>query len=73
VKDAPRCSDCLAIWAVLLLVPLWLPFLGRLHRTRWKGAGAGLAPMALNLLLGFTGVMSFRPHSYFGLGAYGRG
>ncbi len=33
----------------------------------------GLAAMALNLLLGFTGVMSFGHAAYFGLGAYGAG
>jgi len=31
----------------------------------------GLAAMSLNLLLGFTGVMSFGHAAYFGLGAYG--
>ena len=29
--------------------------------------------MALNLLLGFTGVLSFGHAAYFGLGAYGAG
>ena len=33
----------------------------------------GLAAMALNFLLGFTGVMSFGHAAYFGLGAYGAG
>src|SRR5437868_5266818 len=31
----------------------------------------GLAAMALNFLLGFTGVLSFGHAAYFGLGAYG--
>ena len=33
----------------------------------------GLAAMSFNLLLGFTGVMSFGHAAYFGLGAYGAG
>jgi branched-chain amino acid transport system permease protein len=33
----------------------------------------GLAAMALNFLLGFTGVLSFGHAAYFGLGAYGAG
>src|SRR5436190_19823907 len=33
----------------------------------------GLAAMGLNLLLGFTGVLSFGHAAYFGLGAYGAG
>ena len=32
-----------------------------------------LAAMALNFLLGFTGVLSFGHAAYFGLGAYGAG
>jgi branched-chain amino acid transport system permease protein len=33
----------------------------------------GLAAMALNFLLGYTGVLSFGHAAYFGLGAYGAG
>ena len=33
----------------------------------------GLAAMSFNILLGFTGVMSFGHAAYFGLGAYGAG
>jgi branched-chain amino acid transport system permease protein len=33
----------------------------------------GLAAMGFNMLLGFTGVMSFGHAAYFGLGAYGAG
>ena len=62
-----------AIWAVLLLVPLWLPFVGGYTALAGRVLVLGLAAMALNLLLGFTGVMSFGHTAYFGLGAYGAG
>jgi branched-chain amino acid transport system permease protein len=63
----------LAVWVVLLLVPLWLPLLGGYTALAGRVLVLGLAAMALNLLLGFTGVMSFGHTAYFGLGAYGAG
>ena len=62
-----------AIWLVLLTVPLWLPFLGGYTALAARVLVFGLAAMALNLLLGFTGVLSFGHAAYFGLGAYGAG
>jgi branched-chain amino acid transport system permease protein len=62
-----------AIWLVLLLVPLWLPLLGGYTALAGRVLVLALAAMALNLLLGFTGVMSFGHTAYFGLGAYGTG
>jgi branched-chain amino acid transport system permease protein len=62
-----------AIWAVLLTVPLWLPLLGGYTALAGKVLVFGLAAMGLNLLLGFTGVLSFGHAAYFGLGAYGTG
>jgi len=54
VKTAPALFRLLAIWRCCCWCPLAaLP--RRLHRTRWKGAGARLAAMALNLLLGSPG------------------
>jgi branched-chain amino acid transport system permease protein len=61
------------IWLVLLTVPLWLPFLGGYTALAARVLVFGLAAMALNLLLGFTGVLSFGHAAYFGLGAYGAG
>src|SRR6202161_771348 len=55
------------VWALLLTVPVWLPMLGG------RVLVLGLAAMSFNLLLGFTGVMSFGHAAYFGLGAYGAG
>jgi len=63
----------IAIWAVLLLVPFWLPLLGGYTALAGRVLVFGLAAMGLNLLLGFTGVLSFGHAAYFGLGAYGAG
>jgi branched-chain amino acid transport system permease protein len=63
----------LALWAVLLTVPFWLPLLGGYTALAARVLVLGLAAMGLNLLLGFTGVLSFGHAAYFGLGAYGAG
>jgi branched-chain amino acid transport system permease protein len=62
-----------AIWLVLLTLPLWLPLLGGYTALGARVLVMGLVAMSLNLLLGFTGVMSFGHAAYFGLGAYGAG
>jgi branched-chain amino acid transport system permease protein len=62
-----------AIWIVLLAVPLWLPLLGGYTALAGRVLVLGLAAMALNFMLGFTGVLSFGHAAYFGLGAYGAG
>jgi branched-chain amino acid transport system permease protein len=61
------------IWALLVTVPLWLPLLGGYTALASKVLVFGLAAMGLNMLLGFTGVLSFGHAAYFGLGAYGAG
>jgi branched-chain amino acid transport system permease protein len=61
------------IWAMLLTVPVWLPMLGGYTALAGRVVVLGLAAMSFNLLLGFTGVMSFGHAAYFGLGAYGAG
>jgi branched-chain amino acid transport system permease protein len=61
------------IWALLLTVPFWLPMLGGYNALAGRVLVLGLAAMSFNLLLGFTGVMSFGHAAYFGLGAYGAG
>jgi branched-chain amino acid transport system permease protein len=68
-----RWTKLLIIWAVLLTVPLWLPQLGGYTALAGRVLVLGLAAMSFNLLLGFTGVMSFGHAAYFGLGAYGAG
>src|SRR5579864_1716174 len=61
------------IWALLLSVPLWLPMLGGYTAIAARVLVFALAAMSFNILLGFTGVMSFGHAAYFGLGAYGAG
>lgn len=62
-----------AIWAALLLAPLWMPALGGYTALGTRVVVLGLAAMSVNFLLGFTGVLSFGHAAYFGLGAYGAG
>ncbi|HET7546695.1 MAG TPA: branched-chain amino acid ABC transporter permease [Usitatibacter sp.] len=60
-------------WIVLALAPWWLPWLGGYSALGTKVLVYGLGVMALNLLLGFAGGLSFGHAAYFGLGAYGAG
>jgi len=61
------------VWILLLTVPLWLPLFGGYNALAGRVVVFGLAAMSFNILLGFTGVMSFGHAAYFGLGAYGCG
>ncbi|CAN5851682.1 branched-chain amino acid ABC transporter permease [soil metagenome] len=61
------------IWALLLATPLWLPLVGGYTAMAGRVLVFALAAMSFNMLLGFTGVMSFGHAAYFGLGAYGAG
>ena len=54
-------------------MPFWLPLLGGYTALAGRILVFGLAAMGLNMLLGFTGVLSFGHAAYFGLGAYGAG
>src|ERR1700682_254481 len=69
----PRWVRLVVIWGILLTVPLWLPLLGGYTALAGRVLVFGLAAMGLNMLLGFTGVLSFGHAAYFGLGAYGAG
>lgn len=62
-----------AIWLVLLTAPFWIDHLGGYTALGTRVLVLGLAAMAFNMLLGFTGVMSFGHAAFFGLGAYGAG
>jgi branched-chain amino acid transport system permease protein len=59
------------IWLLLLTAPYWLPAAGSYVELGSNVVVYALAAMALNFLLGFTGVLSFGHAAYFGLGAYG--
>ncbi len=60
-----------ALWIVLLTMPYWMNAIGGYTELASRVVILGLAAMALNFLLGFTGVLSFGHAAYFGLGAYG--
>jgi len=66
-------KQLLIIWALLATVPFWLPHLGGYTALAGRVLVFALAAMSFNMLLGFTGVMSFGHAAYFGLGAYGAG
>jgi branched-chain amino acid transport system permease protein len=61
------------VWALLLTMPFWLNAVGGYTQLGSRVVILALAAMALNFLLGFTGVLSFGHAAYFGLGAYGAG
>ncbi len=64
----------LAVTVLLLLsVPLWAGLVGGYTDLASRVLIYALAAMGLNLLLGFTGGLSFGHAAYFGLGAYGTG
>ncbi len=66
-------QQALVLWLILLTAPFWLPLLGGYTALGARVLVFALAAMALNMLLGFTGVLSFGHAAYFGLGAYGAG
>lgn len=70
---ANRNVTIIVVWALLLTTPFWLPLFGGYTALAGRVLVFALAAMSFNLLLGFTGVMSFGHAAYFGLGAYGCG
>ncbi len=63
----------IVVWILLLSMPQWMGAVGGYTELACRVVIMGLAAMALNFLLGFTGVLSFGHAAYFGLGAYGVG
>ena len=63
----------LFVWLLLLTAPLWINELGGYTTLGTRVLVLALGAMSLNVLLGFTGVLSFGHAAYFGLGAYGAG
>jgi branched-chain amino acid transport system permease protein len=66
-KQLPTVVVCL----LLLTLPFWMSAVGGYIELGSQVVVLGLAAMALNFLLGYTGVLSFGHAAYFGLGAYG--
>jgi branched-chain amino acid transport system permease protein len=62
----------LAIGAVILIVLALLPFYIGLYQTQLLTYGliAAIAALGFNLLLGYTGLLSFGHSAFFGAGAY---
>ncbi len=61
------------LWVALLTMPFWMKAVGGYTELASRVVVMGLAAMALNFLLGFTGTLSFGHAAYFGIGAYGVG
>ena len=67
-----RAADAI-VWLLLLTMPFWLQWIGGYTQLGSRVLILALAAMALNFLLGYTGVLSFGHAAYFGLGGYGMG
>jgi branched-chain amino acid transport system permease protein len=70
---SPRSKLPLAAAAVAVLIALALvPLVAGLYQTQLLTYGliAAIAALGLNLLLGYTGLLSFGHSAYFGIGAY---
>jgi branched-chain amino acid transport system permease protein len=66
-----RHAPAILLPALLLTMPFWMDAIGGYTELASRIVVLGLAAMALNFLLGFTGVLSFGHAAYFGLGGYG--
>jgi branched-chain amino acid transport system permease protein len=63
----------LVVWILLLTMPYWLVAVGGYTSLGSQVLVLALAAIALNFLLGFTGMLSFGHAAFFGLGSYGAG
>lgn len=68
-----RAALIAAMWIALIALPWWLPLIGGYTELGSKVLVYAIATMGLNLVLGFTGGLSFGQAAYFGLGGYGAG
>jgi branched-chain amino acid transport system permease protein len=68
-----RAAAIALLWLALLAMPFWINAIGGYTELASRVVVMGLAAMALNFLLGYTGTLSFGHAAYFGLGAYGVG
>lgn len=68
-----RVASIAAMWLALIALPFWMPHIGGYTALGSKVLIYAIATMGLNIVLGFTGGLSFGQAAYFGLGAYGAG
>jgi branched-chain amino acid transport system permease protein len=73
VKVIERYGATLLIFILLGTMPYWMPLVGGYTALGTRVLVMAIAAMAVNFLLGFTGVLSFGHAAYLGLGAYGAG
>jgi branched-chain amino acid transport system permease protein len=73
VKAIERSGATLVVLALLATMPYWMPLVGGYTALGTRVLVMAIAAMAVNFLLGFTGVLSFGHAAYLGLGAYGAG
>jgi branched-chain amino acid transport system permease protein len=73
VKAIGRCGGTVLIFVLLGTMPYWMPLVGGYTALGTRVLVMAIAAMAVNFLLGFTGVLSFGHAAYLGLGAYGAG
>jgi branched-chain amino acid transport system permease protein len=73
VKTIGRYGNTLLIFVLLATMPDWMPLVGGYTALGTRVLVMAIAAMAVNFLLGFTGVLSFGHAAYLGLGAYGAG
>lgn len=70
---AGRGAIAAIIWILLILAPFWLHYVGGYTDLASRTLIYAIAAYGLNLLLGYTGGVSFGHAAYFGLGSYGAG
>ena len=73
MKAIERCGANALIFVLLGTMPYWMPLVGGYTALGTRVLVMAMAAMAVNFLLGFTGVLSFGHAAYLGLGAYGAG
>ncbi len=73
MKAFERYGLTVLIFALLITAPYWMPLMGGYTALGTRVLVMAIAAMAVNFLLGFTGVLSFGHAAYLGLGAYGAG
>jgi branched-chain amino acid transport system permease protein len=73
VKAIERSGATLLVLILLCTMPYWMPLVGGYTALGTRVLVMAIAAMAVNFLLGFTGVLSFGHAAYLGLGAYGAG